>query len=137
MSKRRHFIKMFRSFAILLLILNKMNGDCIYPQWKTTCQKYCMDNKFYEIQLNQCYSMDVKQLTCKCSGQILTYQILKMIENKTMKSSSILMSSSTISSNLSSETTSTDEHISSLTCSIYIQNYLQILVLFVLKKSFT
>jgi hypothetical protein len=73
---------MYRCLIILISILNKINGDCLYPQWKQTCQKYCMDNRLYEIQLNQCYSMDPNQLTCKCSGQILTEKIKNIIENK-------------------------------------------------------
>ena len=54
------------------LIVNQINCDCLYPEWKQTCQKYCMSNQLYEIQLNQCYSMNPDQLTCKCSGKNLT-----------------------------------------------------------------
>jgi hypothetical protein len=84
---------MFRWLIILFSILEQITGDCLYPQWKQTCQKYCMDNKFYEIQLNQCYSMDPNQLTCKCSGQILTEKIKKIIENKNL---SLSITTSTI-----------------------------------------
>ena len=84
---------MFRSLIFFYSIFNQINGDCLYPQWKSTCQKYCMENQFYEIQLNQCYSQDPNQLTCKCSGQILTEKIkdlIKMNNSKSISSSTIL-----------------------------------------------
>jgi hypothetical protein len=56
-----------------------------------------MDNQLYEIQLNQCYSMDPNQLTCKCSGQILTEKIKTIIENK---NSSLLSTKPTIHENI-------------------------------------
>ena len=87
---------MFLRLILLFCLLNEMNGDCLYPQWKMRCQKYCMENHFYEIQLNQCYSSDRNQLTCKCNGQLLTDQILNLIELNNSKS----MSSSTVESML-------------------------------------
>ncbi|CAF1046202.1 unnamed protein product [Adineta steineri] len=71
------------------MILN-LNGDCLYPEWKKTCQKYCMENQFYEIQLNQCYSMNLNQLTCKCNGQILTEKILNLIQTNNSVSTSTI-----------------------------------------------
>ncbi len=56
-----------------------------------------MDNQLFEIQLNQCYSMDSNQLTCKCSGQILTEKIKTIIENK---NSSLLSTKPTIPENM-------------------------------------
>lgn len=85
--------KMFCSLILFVWILiNEIHGDCLYPQWKNTCQKYCMSNQLYEIQLNQCYSQDPNQLTCKCSGQILTEKILNLIQmnnSKTISSTTI------------------------------------------------
>ncbi|CAF2856567.1 unnamed protein product [Rotaria sp. Silwood2] len=49
-----------------------------------------MDNQFYEIQLNQCYSMNPSQLKCKCSGKVLTEKIKNIIENNDSKSSSLI-----------------------------------------------
>jgi len=48
------FDKMFRKLLVFVFMLNWINGDCIYAQWKTTCQKYCMNNQFYEIQSKVC-----------------------------------------------------------------------------------
>jgi hypothetical protein len=56
-----------------------------------------MDNRLFEIQLTQCYSMDSNQLTCKCSGQILTEKIKTIIENK---NSSLLSIKPTIPENV-------------------------------------
>lgn len=93
---------MYRYLIILILIfINEISCDCLYPEWKQTCQKYCMDNHLYEIQLNQCYSMNQNQLTCKCSGQILTDKIKNIIQKKTSPSlitSTIILS--TIDQNL-------------------------------------
>ena len=86
---------MYRCLIFLTLLFNQINCDCIYPEWKQTCQKYCMDNQLYEIQLNQCYSMDPKQVTCKCNGKNLTETIKKLI-NKEDPSSSSIVTSSTI-----------------------------------------
>lgn len=66
---------------VLLSLLNELNGDCIYPEWKMLCQKSCMEKHFYEIQLNQCYSSDPNQLTCKCNGHILTNELRNLIES--------------------------------------------------------
>ncbi len=88
---------MYRCLIILFSILGHIICDCLYPQWKQTCQKYCMDNQLYEIQLNQCYSMDPNQLTCKCSGQILTEKIKNIIESK---NSSPLSTKPTIPENM-------------------------------------
>ncbi|UJR28599.1 hypothetical protein I4U23_009832 [Adineta vaga] len=89
---------MYHSLIMMFFIINLIKGDCLYPEWKTTCQKYCMDNQLYEIQLNQCYSQNPDQLTCKCSGQILTNKIKDIIENK----NSIRPSTSTVYSTTSS-----------------------------------
>ncbi len=87
---------MYRCFIIFTLIFSQITCDCLYPQWKQTCQKYCMDNQLYEIQLNQCYSMDANQLTCKCSGKILTEKIKNIIENKDSNSASLTTSSTVL-----------------------------------------
>lgn len=80
-----------------------MNGDCLYPQWKTTCQKYCMENHLYEIQLNQCYSSNPNELTCKCSGQMLTDKIKNLIELNNSKSISSSSVGTTIDENIESK----------------------------------
>ncbi|CAF1038055.1 unnamed protein product [Adineta steineri] len=81
---------MYFHLIILFSIVLNLNGDCLYPEWKKTCQKYCMENQFYEIQLNQCYSMNLNQLTCKCNGQILTEKILNLIQNNNSISTSTI-----------------------------------------------
>jgi hypothetical protein len=48
-----------------------------------------MDNQLYEIQLNQCFSMNPNQLTCKCSGKNLTETIKNIIENKNPTSTAL------------------------------------------------
>ncbi len=98
---------MFRCWLILVSILGQINCDCLYPQWKQTCQKYCMNNQLYEIQLNQCYSMDPNQLTCKCSGQILTEKIKNIIESK---NSSPSIASSTVFTTIHENTTCIPSH---------------------------
>lgn len=99
-----------RYLIIFISILNQINCDCLYPQWKQTCQKYCMDNQLYEIQLNQCYSMDPNQLTCKCSGKILTDKIKKIIENKTFNKSSLLITNTIVYSSISENITCKPSH---------------------------
>ncbi len=90
---------MYRCLIILVSILvSHITCDCLYPEWKKTCQKYCMDNQFYEIQLNQCFSMNPNQLTCKCSGKDLTEKIKNIIENKN-PTSTLSITTSTVSGN--------------------------------------
>ncbi|CAF4823754.1 unnamed protein product [Rotaria sp. Silwood1] len=88
---------MYRYLIILASIICQITCDCLYPEWKKTCQNYCMDNQLYEIQLNQCYSMNPNQLTCKCSGKDLTEKIKNMIENNDSKLSSLIPSSTILS----------------------------------------
>jgi len=88
---------MYRCLIILALIFSQVSCDCLYPEWKKTCQKYCMDNQLYEIQLNQCYNMNPNQLTCKCSGKILTEKIKNIIEKKNSNSPSSIRSSTILS----------------------------------------
>ncbi|CAM2729242.1 unnamed protein product [Rotaria socialis] len=79
---------MYRNLIILATIISQTTCDCLYPEWKKTCQKYCMDNQFYEIQLNQCYSMNPIQLRCRCSGKDLTEKIRAMVDNNDSESTS-------------------------------------------------
>ena len=74
--------EMYRLLVLLAFLISHVEGDCLYPEWKTTCQKYCMENQLYEIQLNQCYSRNPDQLTCKCSGQVLTNKIKEIIQSR-------------------------------------------------------
>src|SRR5690349_11295686 len=94
---------------ILASIFSQITGDCLYPEWKKTCQKYCMDNQLYEIQLNQCYSNDPNQLTCKCSGKILTKTIKDLIEKNNLNSPSVI-ATSTIFTTISENTTCIPSH---------------------------
>jgi hypothetical protein len=87
---------MYRCLIILTSIFSQITCDCLYPEWKKTCQKYCMDNQLYEIQLNQCYSINPDQLTCKCSGKILTEKIKNIVENKNSNSPSLITSSTVL-----------------------------------------
>ena len=90
---------MYRLLVLLAFLISHVEGDCLYPEWKTTCQKYCMENQLYEIQLNQCYSQNPDQLTCKCSGQVLTNKIKEIIQSRSLSpSTSTLTSSITVSS---------------------------------------
>ena len=82
---------------MIILIVSQVKGDCLYPEWKKTCQKYCMDNQFYEIQLNQCYSNNPNQLTCKCNGKDLTEKIKNIIQNNNFISPSLMATSTDIS----------------------------------------
>jgi hypothetical protein len=69
------------NFVILFIVLiafNQVTAKCLYPPWETTCQKYCLDNKFYSIQMNQCWSEDPKNLRCKCNDQDFT-EIIKAL----------------------------------------------------------
>jgi hypothetical protein len=88
---------MYRCLIILSSILVQIKGDCLYPECKKMCQKYCMDNQLYEIQLNQCYSMNPTQLKCRCSGKDLTEKIKNMIENPDSNSPSLITSSTVLS----------------------------------------
>jgi hypothetical protein len=64
---------------VFLVIFNGVSAtQCIYPTWETTCQKYCLENKFYSIQMNQCWSKDPKNLRCKCNDQDFTEVIKAM-----------------------------------------------------------
>ena len=59
-------------FALLLCSsMLEISGDCLYPQWKVNCQQTCMTRQLTDIQLNQCYSMDINLLKCQCNGQDL------------------------------------------------------------------
>ena len=59
-------------FAVLLCsLMLEISGDCLYPQWKINCQQTCMTRQLTDIQLNQCYSMDINLLKCQCNGQDL------------------------------------------------------------------
>jgi len=55
-----------------------------------------MDNHLYEIQLNQCFSMNPNQLTCKCSGKNLTETIKNIIENKNPTSTALTIISGNV-----------------------------------------
>jgi hypothetical protein len=83
----------YRLLIILISIVNQVKGDCLYPEWKKTCQTFCMKNQLYEIQLNQCYSLNPNQLTCKCSGKDLTEKIKNIIQNNNSISSSSISTS--------------------------------------------
>lgn len=63
---------------VSLIILNQAASQCLYPAWETTCQKYCLENKFYNIQMNQCWSKDPNNLHCKCNNQDFT-EIIKAL----------------------------------------------------------
>lgn len=63
---------------VSLIIFNQAATQCLYPAWETTCQKYCLDNKFYNIQMNQCWSKDPNNLRCKCNNQDFT-EVIKAI----------------------------------------------------------
>ncbi len=63
---------------VLLIIFKQVANQCLYPKWETTCQNYCLENKFYTIQLNQCWSKDPNNLRCKCNDQDFT-EIIKAL----------------------------------------------------------
>lgn len=88
---------MYRNLIILAIITRQINCDCLHPEWKQTCQKFCMDNQLYEIQLNQCYSMNPTQLKCRCGGQDLTEKIREMLENQNSNPTTTIPSSTTVS----------------------------------------
>ncbi|CAF0971245.1 unnamed protein product [Adineta ricciae] len=58
-----------------MFILEQTSGQCLYPAWETTCQKYCLEHQYYRIQTNQCWSKDPKHLRCQCNGLDLTEKI--------------------------------------------------------------
>ncbi len=64
--------------VVSAIIFNRVIAQCLYPAWETTCQKYCLDNKLYNIQMNQCWSKDPNNLRCKCNNQDFT-EIIKSI----------------------------------------------------------
>ncbi|CAF3580650.1 unnamed protein product [Rotaria socialis] len=104
---------MYRNLIILATIISQTTCDCLYPEWKKTCQKYCMDNQFYEIQLNQCYSMNPIQLRCRCSGKDLTEKIRAMVDNNDSESTS-----SSTSSTIQSTAQTNEACIPSSSCTI-------------------
>jgi hypothetical protein len=63
---------------IFVIIFNQAITQCLYPAWETTCQKYCLENKFYNIQRNQCWSKDPNNLRCICNDQDFT-EVIKTI----------------------------------------------------------
>ena len=65
-------MKLKISLCFFVFLVMKIHGDCLYPEWKKTCQKYCMDHQLTDIQFNQCYSNQIK---CQCNGQDLTEKI--------------------------------------------------------------
>ena len=58
--------------VIGIIMLEQVTGQCLYPKWETTCQKYCLDHKLYNIQRNQCWSKDPSRLACLCNNQDFT-----------------------------------------------------------------
>jgi hypothetical protein len=69
-----HLLVLFVS----LIIFDRAATQCLYPAWEITCQKYCLDHKFYNIQMNQCWSKDPNNLRCKCNNQDFTEVIKAM-----------------------------------------------------------
>ena len=57
---------------IMVTMIHPVLTQCFAPKWETTCQKYCLDHKFYNIQLNQCWSKDPNKLICKCNDHDFT-----------------------------------------------------------------
>jgi hypothetical protein len=74
------------SFVVLVLsLIVEIKGDCLFPEWKKTCQKYCMDNQLTDIQFNQCYS---NQFKCHCNSKDLTETIKNLLQPTTIHASS-------------------------------------------------
>lgn len=90
---------------VLSIIVVKIRGDCIYPDWKKTCQKYCMDNQLSEIQFNQCYGNHFK---CQCNGKDLTSQIESNFQTT--------VTTSTLVTTVVSEKNETDSCLVNSTC---------------------
>ncbi|UJR28899.1 hypothetical protein I4U23_010117 [Adineta vaga] len=81
-----HSMKYFVFIVVIIIstfIINQTIAQCLYPAWETTCQKYCLENKHYRIQTNQCWSKDPKNLRCQCNDHDFTEVIKRMfITNK-------------------------------------------------------
>ena len=72
------------SLLLLMMLANPAAGQCLYPEWETTCQNYCLANQYYNIQLNQCWSKDPKNLRCRCANRDFT-DIIKGMLSKSKK----------------------------------------------------
>ena len=57
------------TLTMFVIILNQVTSRCLYPGWSIVCQKYCLDNKFYKIQVNHCWNEDPHELRCMCNNQ--------------------------------------------------------------------
>ena len=71
--------------VLVLSLIVEIEGDCLYPEWKKTCQKYCMDKQLTDIQFNQCYS---NQFKCHCNSKDLTETIKNILQPTTINVSS-------------------------------------------------
>lgn len=75
------FVRYLFTLMMFVIILNQVTSDCLYPQWDTVCQKFCLDNKFLNIELVHCWNEDPRDLHCICNGQ----EFAKTIKRKYMK----------------------------------------------------
>jgi len=75
-----HSINLLTLVSLVLLPSTVWSIDCLYPEWKTTCQKTCLDRSYYNIQFNRCYSQNESDLMCVCNDQDLTKEMIALMK---------------------------------------------------------
>ncbi|KAI8053211.1 hypothetical protein BDF22DRAFT_683290 [Syncephalis plumigaleata] len=69
-------LHLFYSAIILAyLSISLVVAECLVPEWKTTCQRMCLDSQHWDIKYNRCYSSNPNDLICTCGNADFTQEL--------------------------------------------------------------